>query len=127
MQSQVNVRTHTVPASAVGLEARPLRGGLEAAAVARVRARWTDATGRPRSWTFVAKRLDGSLSSAIERTLRDAYWLASVGNTLSGALHYHLAMAADLGHRTERERQTAAAAAHLHLRVVRRADAVWPA
>jgi hypothetical protein len=30
------------------------------------------------------------LPSALERTLRDAFWLASVSNSLSGALCFHL-------------------------------------
>ena len=64
------------------------------------------------------------LPSALERTLRDAYWLASVSNTLAGALQYHLLVASDDTGRTERERQTSAAAARLHLRVIRRADAL---
>ena len=42
------------------LEVQPLRGGLEAAAVARVAAHFRDGTGRLRSFTFVAKRLDDS-------------------------------------------------------------------
>ncbi len=67
------------------------------------------------------------LPSTLERTLRDAYWLASVSNTLSGALHYHLLVAMDETGRTERERQASASAARAHLRVIRRADALWRA
>jgi len=46
--------------SAVTLNVRPFRGGLEAAAVARAGARWTESTGRAGSLNFVAKRLEGS-------------------------------------------------------------------
>lgn len=42
------------------LEARALRGGLEAAGVAEVTARFSDAQGRPRSFGFVVKVLEGS-------------------------------------------------------------------
>jgi hypothetical protein len=66
------------------------------------------------------------LPSTLERTLRDAYWLASASNTLSGALGYHLAVAMDSS-RTARERVTSEASAHKHLRVIRRADALWRA
>ena len=62
----------------------------------------------------------------LERTLRDAYWLASASNSLAGALAYHLAVAGD-ARRTARERGAGAAAARLHLRVIRRADALWRA
>jgi Phosphotransferase enzyme family len=67
------------------------------------------------------------LPSTLERSLRDAYWLASVSNTLSGALHYHLLAAMDQTGRTQRERQTSVAAARAHLRVIRRADSLWRA
>lgn len=65
--------------------------------------------------------------SSLERTFRDAYWLASVSNSLSGALYYHLAVATDVEGRTERERTASTAAARLHLRVMQRADALWRA
>lgn len=42
------------------LEVRFLRGGLQAAAVAHVQARYTDGRGRRHTRPFVAKRLDGS-------------------------------------------------------------------
>jgi len=67
------------------------------------------------------------LPSTLERTLRDAYWLASASNSLSGALHYHLLIAMDETRGTDRERVTSAAAARAHLRVIRRADALWRA
>lgn len=51
------------------------------------------------------------LPSTLERTLRDAYWMESVSNTLAGALHYHLLVAMDTHARSERERQAAAATA----------------
>src|SRR5919108_667753 len=58
------------------LDVRPLRGGLQAAAVARVRARFVDGRGRRRSDVFVVKRLDGHAvrEAAIYETL-----LAGVG------------------------------------------------
>ena len=72
---------------------------------------------------IVARGLPG----ALERTLRDAYWLASVSNSLSGALLYHLLVSTGESDRSERERQRSAATARLHLRVIRRADALWRA
>jgi hypothetical protein len=39
-------RVQHVPSSAISMDVRPLRGGLEAAAVARVGARWRQASGR---------------------------------------------------------------------------------
>src|SRR5918911_738469 len=41
------------------LDVQPLRGGLEAVAVARVQAEATAGQGAPRRLTFVVKRLDG--------------------------------------------------------------------
>src|SRR5690349_5359043 len=41
------------------LDVQDLRGGLEAAAVARVTARFRESGGRSRAFTFVAKYLDG--------------------------------------------------------------------
>jgi hypothetical protein len=42
------------------LEVRALRGGLKAAGVAEVRARFSDDRGRPRSFAFVVKVLKGA-------------------------------------------------------------------
>jgi aminoglycoside phosphotransferase (APT) family kinase protein len=67
------------------------------------------------------------LPSSLERTLRDAYWLASASNALAGALAYHLARATDATGCTARERSASSAAARVHLRVIRRADALWRA
>ena len=52
---------------------------------------------RRRHDTLLRQYLDArGLGSSLERTFRDAYWLASVGNSLSGALYYHLAVATDV-------------------------------
>jgi hypothetical protein len=53
-------RAHGAPPDRVRLDVRPLRGGLRSAAVARVRARVVDGTGRARWLAFVVKRLDGA-------------------------------------------------------------------
>ncbi|HYH45578.1 MAG TPA: phosphotransferase, partial [Thermoanaerobaculia bacterium] len=52
-------------AEALEISLRPLRGGLESAAVARVEVRFEDGPGRRTLFAFVAKRLDG-------RTVREA-------------------------------------------------------
>ena len=57
--------------------------------------------------------------------LRAAYWLASTCNVLAGALRYHLVVADGWGGAPSRARAEAARAARDHLRVIRRADAVW--
>ena len=57
--------------------------------------------------------------------LRSAYWLASSCNALAGALRYHLVVADGWGGAPSRARAEAARAARDHLRVIRRADAVW--
>jgi aminoglycoside phosphotransferase (APT) family kinase protein len=61
------------------------------------------------------------------RAVRDAYWLAAACNTLSGALEYQLAVALDTKRRSANERAGALTLARRHLRVIRRADAVWRA
>jgi aminoglycoside phosphotransferase (APT) family kinase protein len=67
------------------------------------------------------------LPTALLRTVRDAYWLALASNSLAGALGYQLAVALDTVGRSPRERVDAVAALRQHLRVIRRADAVWRA
>ncbi len=52
-------RLHDAGPRELRLEHRPLRGGLEAAGVARVVARYRDDRGRPRVFTLVMKRLAG--------------------------------------------------------------------
>jgi aminoglycoside phosphotransferase (APT) family kinase protein len=59
------------------------------------------------------------------RDLRDAYWLASAGNVLAGALRYYLVVADGGGGAPSRTRAEAGRAARDQLRVVRRADAIW--
>ena len=65
------------------------------------------------------------VSTHLGRELRDAYWLASACNVLAGALRYYLSIADGWGATSSRARADAARAARDHLRVVRRADAVW--
>jgi hypothetical protein len=62
----------------------------------------------------------------LDRELRDLYWLAGACNALAGALRYHLALIANPGLPAWR-RDEAMRAVHHHLRVIRRADFVWPA
>jgi aminoglycoside phosphotransferase (APT) family kinase protein len=64
-------------------------------------------------------------STHLGRDLRDAYWLAAAGNALAGALRYYLTVADGWGGAPARARADAARAARDHLRVIRRADAVW--
>jgi len=66
-------------------------------------------------------------STTLLPTVREAYWLAAASNSLSGALGYQLWVAMDTTGRSERERLAAAAAVRHHLRVIRRADALWRA
>jgi Ser/Thr protein kinase RdoA (MazF antagonist) len=47
------------PVRELEMDIRPLRGGLESPAVARVGARFLDERGRPRLLSFVVKRLEG--------------------------------------------------------------------
>jgi hypothetical protein len=65
------------------------------------------------------------LPSELSRAVRDTYWLAAASNVLAGALRYQLAVAGDRAKTPSRPRATAAHAARDHLRVLRRADAVW--
>ena len=65
------------------------------------------------------------VSTHLGRELRDAYWLASACNVLSGALRYYLSLADGWGAASSHARADAARAARDHLRVIRRADAVW--
>jgi hypothetical protein len=67
----------------VRLEAQPLRGGLDAAAVASIRAFVRDGSGRVRQTRFVAKRLDGPASreATVYHTL-----LAGPGSVLAPRL-----------------------------------------
>jgi Ser/Thr protein kinase RdoA (MazF antagonist) len=64
------------------------------------------------------------LAPALDRGLRDAYWIAAASNALAGALSYHLWQASGA---TEGSRERAAAlhAAGDCLRVIRRADTYW--
>lgn len=64
-------------------------------------------------------------SPHLGRDLRDAYWLAAASNVLAGALRYYLTVADGWGDAPSRARAGAARAARDHLRVIRRADAVW--
>jgi hypothetical protein len=66
-------------------------------------------------------------STVLGRSVRDAYWLAAACNLLAGALRYHLFVADACGPAPPRKRAEAARAARDHLRVIRRADAVWRA
>jgi hypothetical protein len=65
------------------------------------------------------------LSTPLGRELRDAYWLAGACNVLAGALRYHLVVADGWGGAPSHARADAVRAARDHLRVIRRADAVW--
>jgi hypothetical protein len=86
-------------------------------------------------WEPVARRRHDTLlrrylaargaSTHLGRDLRDAYWLAAAGNVLAGALRYYLTVADGWGAAPSRARADAARAARDHLRVIRRADAVW--
>jgi aminoglycoside phosphotransferase (APT) family kinase protein len=86
-------------------------------------------------WEPVARRRHDTLlrrylaargaSTHLGRDLRDAYWLAAAGNALAGALRYYLTVADGWGGAPSRARADAARAARDHLRVLRRADAVW--
>jgi hypothetical protein len=67
---------------------------------------------------LVARGLPG----ALDRELRNRYWLAGASNALAGALRYHLAVAGQDA-RPDRGRSLHAAADWL--RVIRRADALW--
>jgi hypothetical protein len=53
-------RAHGKPLRELQLERRPLRGGLEASSITRVRARYRDALGHRRMFTLVVKRLVGT-------------------------------------------------------------------
>lgn len=73
-------------------------------------------------------------SNTLLREVRDLYWLAGVSNLLAGALRYYLYVAMDDTSRTgpngpnaRVRRERALHAAKDHLRVVRRADALWSA
>lgn len=59
------------PAHELALDVRPLRGGLESPAVARIGARFLDGRGRPRLLSFVVKLLEGGpvREAEIYRTL----------------------------------------------------------
>jgi Ser/Thr protein kinase RdoA (MazF antagonist) len=59
------------PVRGLEMDIRPLRGGLESPAVARVGARYHDDRGRPRLFSFVVKRLEGGTAreAAIYETL----------------------------------------------------------
>ena len=59
------------PARELALDVRPLRGGLESPAVARIGARFLDEQGRPRLLSFVVKLLEGAPAREAEiyRTL----------------------------------------------------------
>lgn len=63
----------------------------------------------------------------VTRELRDAYWLAGACNALAGALRYHLAVASGWGSPAPAARRAAIWAARAHLRLIRRADAIWRA
>jgi hypothetical protein len=65
------------------------------------------------------------LPAHLGRELRDAYWLAGACNVLAGALRYHLLVADGWGAAPSRTRADAARAARDHLRIIRRADALW--
>jgi hypothetical protein len=55
-------RVHAAPPGELRLQHRPLRGGLEAAAVTHVVARYRDARDRPRTFTFIVKHVVGAAS-----------------------------------------------------------------
>jgi hypothetical protein len=65
------------------------------------------------------------VSTQLSRELRDAYWLAGACNVLAGALRYHLFVADGWGGAPSHARAAAVRASRDHLRVIRRADAVW--
>ena len=54
------------PAQGLEMDVRPLRGGLESPAVARVGARFRNGQGQPRLFSFVVKRLEGAPSREAE-------------------------------------------------------------
>jgi len=67
------------------------------------------------------------LSSALDRDLRRAYWLAAASNVLAGALLYQVSVAAGWTDASARDRLAASGAARGHLRALRRAQALWSA
>jgi Ser/Thr protein kinase RdoA (MazF antagonist) len=70
------------------LKARPLRGGLESSGVAEVTARFSDAQGRPRSFSFVVKRLEGKPAREADIYLRLVSLLGgSIAPALLGVEH----------------------------------------
>ena len=67
------ISTFVAPRDDAPGSARPLHGGLEAAAVARVSVRWMEPSRRTTSTSFVAKRLaSGRQCSALFVTHPDA-------------------------------------------------------
>jgi carbohydrate-binding DOMON domain-containing protein len=64
------------------------------------------------------------MNRTLTSSLRAAYWMAGGSNVLSGALLYHLDVAADQ-HRPQIQRAAAIKAARDALRVIRRTNAYW--
>jgi aminoglycoside phosphotransferase (APT) family kinase protein len=81
--------------------------------------------GRRRHDTLLAAYLSAlGMNRTLTSSLRAAYWMAGASNVLSGALLYHLDIAAD-PHRPQVQRTAAVKAARDALRVVRRTNACW--
>lgn len=81
--------------------------------------------GRRRHDTLLVAYLSAlGMNQALTSSLRSAYWMAGSSNVLSGALLYHLHIAAD-PHRPRAQRTASIRAARDALRIVRRANACW--
>lgn len=80
---------------------------------------WEPATARDHDSLFRAYLVSAGLRPELTPELRAGYWFAAASNVLSGALRYHLVVAAESG---GKRRATAVAQARAALRVIRRAD-----
>jgi hypothetical protein len=84
-----------------------------------------ESEGRRRHDTLLVAYLSAlGMNQALTSSLRAAYWMAGASNVLSGALLYHLHVAADPLH-PRAQRTPAIKAASDALRIVRRTNACW--
>ncbi|HUP47464.1 MAG TPA: phosphotransferase [Thermoanaerobaculia bacterium] len=83
--------------------------------------RYWEATAARHHDSLLRHYLDARGGRPLDRSLRDAYWIACASNVLAGALRFHLLRATEA---RGRRKHASVAQAREALRVIRRADAV---
>jgi aminoglycoside phosphotransferase (APT) family kinase protein len=86
---------------------------------------WEPAARRRHDTLLRAYLVARGMPDRLARGLRDAYWLAGACNALAGALRYWLSIAYGWPNAAPRARARAMHVARHHLRLIRRADAIW--